>query len=402
MGSRSARSDAEVTVDGTPVGTVVRPRNTDEVAEQVRKAVAADLSIVVSGATTTLTWGRPPESADLLIDTTAMDTVIHHEAGDLVVKTQAGVLLADLQRQLSDAGQRLALDPVVPGGTIGGTIATGLSGPLRLSHGSVRDLLIGVTFVRADGVVAKAGGTVVKNVAGYDLAKLFCGSWGTLGIVTEAVFRLHPITAAHSWVTLDATDPAAAQRAVDATIHSTLIPAAIEYDRSGAGGPVRISVLLEGIEDGVEARTAALCGLLDDDTSTSGSAPDWWGVLPGEGGTLLRLTHEISALATMLDAVAAGERESGLTCPVRGSAAGVGYAVLPSGSESAAVVGLVDVLRAGADRWGGQVVVLDAPAATKAALDVWGPVRGLDLMRQVKEQFDPDRRLAPGRFAGGI
>ena len=139
-----------------------------------------------------------------------MDQVLEHAAGDLVVAVQAGIRLDELAKVLATAGQRLAIDsPASAGGssgTVGGLIATGAAGPLRYRYGSPRDLMIGITVVRADGTVAKSGGKVVKNVAGYDIGKLFAGSLGTLGLITEATFRLHPLPEAAAWITLDCPD----------------------------------------------------------------------------------------------------------------------------------------------------------------------------------------------------
>ena len=188
-------------VDGTPAQLVARPGTTAEVGEVLRAAAAHGLTVVPRGRGTTLSWGRAPERADLVVDLSRMDAVLDHAAGDLIVDVQAGARLADVQRAVAGAGQRLALDETVPGASIGGTLATGASGPRRLIAGTARDLLIGVTVVRADGVVAKSGGRVVKNVAGYDLGKLLIGSFGTLAVITEAVFRLHPLAPARRVVT---------------------------------------------------------------------------------------------------------------------------------------------------------------------------------------------------------
>jgi glycolate oxidase FAD binding subunit len=329
------------------------------------------------------------------------------------VHAQAGVRLAALADALAPAGQRLAIDPVIPdssaspgasghpAGTLGGLIATGASGPLRLLSGGVRDLLIGVTFVRADGVVAKAGGKVVKNVAGYDLGKLLAGSWGTLGIVTEAVFRLHPIPPARRWVLAPAADPAQLGELVHRVLHSQLVPSALEIDHR-PDGSAELGVLLEGIPDGVAGRVAGLTELLPDAVAAE-EPPPWWGRAPWTAGeTALRLTTELAALPRLLEALRGCS--AGLVKPpaVRGSA-GVGLlhaALLADDPET--VAAYVGALRARSADWGGDVVVLDAPAPVKKALDVWGPVRGLDLMYRVKDQFDPQHRLAPGRFVAGI
>ncbi|MGH3993413.1 MAG: FAD-binding oxidoreductase, partial [Pseudonocardiaceae bacterium] len=174
-------------VDGVPARWVARPASTEEVSAVLRAAAGLGLRVVARGTGTRLAWGAPPRELDLILDTSRMNAVLAHVAGDLVVTAQAGLALVDLQRALAAYRQRLALDG---SGTVGGTIATAASGPLRYRYGAVRDLIIGITVVLADGSVTKAGGTVVKNVAGYDLAKLYTGSLGTLGVITEAVFRL--------------------------------------------------------------------------------------------------------------------------------------------------------------------------------------------------------------------
>jgi glycolate oxidase FAD binding subunit len=372
----------------------------------LQATAAANLAVVARGTGTKLTWGAPPHRADLVVDLSRMDQVIEHSAGDLIVAAQAGLPLATLREALRPAGQRLAIDPVAadqpPGsGTLGGLIATGASGPLRLSSGGVRDLLIGVTIVRADGVIAKAGGKVVKNVAGYDLGKLLTGSWGTLGVITEAVFRLNPIPPAGRWVVAPVSDPVQAGQVVQLVLHSQLVASAVEVDRRPDGSG-EVGVLLEGIPDGVDGRVKGLHALLGP-SPESEAPPPWWGQAPWTAGEVgLRLTTEISALPRLLEAVERATASLSRPAAVRGSAGvGVLHAGLPA-DDPDGVAAAVSDLRSRSREWGGDVVVLDAPPAVKAALDVWGPVRGLDLMRRIKDQFDPGHRLAPGRFVAGL
>ena len=389
-------------VDGVAPSWVATPGSTAEVAEVLRAAAEHSLTVVARGTGSKLGWGAPPSGADVVVDTTRMDRIVEHAAGDLIVHVQAGITLAALQEALAPAGQRLGLDPVVPG-TIGGLVATGGSGPLRLSHGGVRDLLIGVTMVRADGVVAKAGGKVVKNVAGYDLGKLLTGSWGTLAVVTEAIFRLHPLPVAARWVTVGVDTAETTNARVQAVVHSQLVASAVELDRP-ADGAATLGVLVEGIEAGVAGRVDSLLALLGPGATAHDTAPAWWGFPPWTPGEVaLKLTHEIAGLPRLLDALDIAAGAHGLRAAVRG-AAGVGvlHAALPGDADPPAVAAVVDTVRGASAAWGGDVVVVDAPAPVKAALDVWGPVRGLDLMRRVKDQFDPEHRLAPGRFVGGI
>ncbi len=406
---REATSDDAV--DGVAPALVARPASTEEVAEVMRAAAAHGLAVVPRGRGTKISWGRPPARADVVVDLSAMDRVLDHAAGDLIVETQAGTPLSEVQAAVSGARQRLAVDETVPGASIGGTLAAGTSGPGRMATGTMRDLLIGVTAVRADGVVAKSGGRVVKNVAGYDLGKLVHGSFGTLMVVTEALFRLHPLPAARRFVSVAVDGPADAHRLAQAMIHSQVVPGGLEVD-APPEGPLTLTVLLEGIEAGVEGRTATTLSLLGDAAQASDDVPPGWGELPwspqphgaGAGGgedrvTALKLAFALSGLQDVLRAAA----DAPVPVHVRGSAGvGVAYGALPAGTDPAAAAATVDRLRAACLRHGGGLVVLDAPADVKDAVDPWGPLPALDLMRRVKDQFDPDHRLAPGRFVGGI
>jgi len=381
-------------VDGVPVGLVARPGTTEQVAEVMRAAAAHRLTVVPRGRGTKLTWGLPPTSADVLVDLSAMDRVLDHAAGDLIVEAQAGTRLADLQEVVGQGGQRLVIDETVPGASVGGALASNASGPQRMLVGTARDLLIGITVVRADGVVAKAGGRVVKNVAGYDLGKLMIGSFGTLAVVTEALFRLHPVPEVRRWVSVPVADPARAHDLAQAVVHGQTVPGALEVDWP-ADGPGRLTVEYGGRPDGVEGRVGTARALLGGDASVSADEPDGWSSYPWRAGeTGLKLTFVLSGLRDVL----AAARDVGAA--VRGSAGtGVVYAALGTPDD---VPAALDRLRAVCARHRGSAVVVDAPAEVKRAVDVWGPVPGLDLMRRVKDQFDPEHRLAPGRFVGGI
>jgi glycolate oxidase FAD binding subunit len=260
--------------------------------------------------------------------------------------------------------------------------------------GTARDLLIGITVVRADGVVAKAGGRVVKNVAGYDLGKLMIGSLGTLAVVTEALFRLHPVPEVRRWVSVRVADPQRAHDLAQAVVHGQTVPGALEVDWP-ADGPGTLTVQYGGKPDGVEDRVGTARSLLGGDASVSEDEPDGWSSYPWRAGeTGLKLTFVLSGLRDVL----AVTRDVGAA--VRGSAGtGVVYAALDRPDD---VPAALDRLRSVCARHQGSAVVVDAPAEVKRAVDVWGPVPGLDLMRRVKDQFDPEHRLAPGRFVGGI
>ncbi len=251
-------------VAGVVPSFVASPSSTAEMSALLREAAAAGLAVVPRGAGTGLAWGAPPSRCDLVVDLRAMDQVVEHEAGDLVARVQAGATIGQLAVAFGSAGQQLALDAPEEA-TVGGVVATGTAGPRRFRYGAPRDLLIGITVVRADGVVAHAGGKVVKNVAGYDLGKLFAGSQGTLGVITEAAFRLHPLPAAVAWVTAEfgPAERAGAVTAVAAAAGSSLVPSAVELDwPGGSQRPLRVGVLLEGTGPGVAERANQMSELL--------------------------------------------------------------------------------------------------------------------------------------------
>lgn len=381
---------------------VVRPGSTDETAEVMRVAAAHDLCVVARGAGTKQGWGLPPRRVDLVVDTTGLTGVVEHVAGDLVCVVRAGTPVESLQAELAEAGQQLALDVPLPGATVGGTVAVSTSGPRRLLYGTLRDLLIGVTFVRADGVVASAGGKVVKNVAGYDFGKLLTGSYGTLGVVTEAVVRLHPLPPARRVVRRTVDDPADAGRLAAEVLGSQLVPAAVEVEQRG-GGPVTVTVLLEGIESGADLRAVVARELLGPGSSVDDRLPPDFADLPfGPGETGLKATSTIAGVAPVLESLFRAGTRHGVDVAVRGSAMGVLHAGLPAGTPPGAAVAVVEAVRAAARDHDGSVVVLTAPPDVREVVDVWGPVPGLDLMRRVKDELDPGHRLAPGRFVGGI
>ena len=395
--------------DGLAPSFVALPGSTDEAAALMRVAAEHELAVVARGTGSRLSWGAPASRCDLVLDMSRMADVVEHSHGDLVARVQAGALMRDVQATLAQAGQEIALD--VPGdASIGGVVASGLAGPRRLRYGTPRDLLIGMTIVRADGTVAKSGGKVVKNVAGYDLGKLFAGSWGTLGLITEATFRLHPLPAARAYVTAEYVAVSVACDAVAAAANSPLVSSAVELSRARADGPIQVGVLLEGSADGVAARSARMADLLGTGIVKS-AAPAWWpGPLQAPAGeTLIRVSFWVSALARVLDAIEATSAATGLDPVIQGSAgAGVLYVWLSSHNElngesrHGGVADFVAALRSALAGERGAVAVLAAPALVREGLagrgGMNGPVPGLALMRALKDQFDPSHRMSPGRF----
>ncbi|HEX8228478.1 MAG TPA: FAD-binding oxidoreductase [Chloroflexia bacterium] len=392
---------------GVVPGIVVKPRSLDEVSEVLGWATSEGLKVVPCGSSTKLDRGAAPRGCDVLLDMSSLDQVVEHAAGDLTVTVQAGVCLLDLQRQLAGAGQFLAVDPPVPG-TIGGLIATADTGPRRLRYGGVRDLILGVTFVRADGVVAKAGGKVVKNVAGYDLPKLLTGALGTLGVVVEATFRLYPLPAASATVVADIA-PNELRRNVGTILQSTLVPTSLDYVAQSSG-PSMLAVRFESTQASVRAQAKFTAQLLGGSSRivTGEEEQALWAQFDGisdtvERDVLCKLVSAVSDLPGLLEKAAKAAKEAGTELTVRAHA-GHGHALLRwRGGTADTAVALVQGLRAEAEALGHNLVVWRAPAKVRSRVDVWGDVgEGMSLMRKVKQQFDPNRTLNPGRFVGGI
>jgi glycolate dehydrogenase FAD-binding subunit len=406
-------------VAGVPARHVAAPASTEEASALLHAAAELGLTVAPRGSGRRQDWGNPPASCDLIVDTRRLDRVLEHVAGDQVLRVQAGVLLDGLAKVVASAGQRLALDPL-GGGCVGGVLATNVAGPLRYRYGAPRDLLIGITVVRADGTVARSGGKVVKNVAGYDLGKLFAGSYGTLGLITEATFRLHPLPEQSAWLTLERPDPDTAAKVVRIMSDSPLAPSAVEMTWPSADTPLAVSVLLEGDERSVAARVERMRALLDREFPDAEPAvrpfrparpPVGDRELPMTDGTLIRVAFWTGQLAKVLKAIRTAAVANELDPAIQGSAgAGVLHIDVAAGATPDAVARFVTELRAAlAGLSAGSVVpsiasavVLYAPPDVRDTVDMWGPVPSLALMQAVKDQFDPQRRMAPGRFAGGI
>ena len=411
---RAGPADA---IAGVLPSWVAAPASTAEAAATMRAAAGLGLTVVPRGTGSRRSWGMPPRSCDLVIDTGRLDRVLEHASGDWIARLQAGVRMELLADVLGQAGQQLSLDVPVPAGgdagTVGGVLATGMAGPRRLRYGTPRDLVIGITVVRADGQLARSGGKVVKNVAGYDLGKLFAGSFGTLGLIVEATFRLHPVPAAAAYVTLECGSTAEAAAAVAAAVQSQLQASAVEIDRPACGAPVRIGVLLEGNPAGVPERVSGMRELLGRGAAAADEPPGWWGhgAAAASDSTLIKIAFWSGALRDVLDGLDAVAAAAGVDPAVGGSpGAGVLYAAVDSLAGPEAVARFVAMLRADVGRAAaagfpparGSVVVLNASPLVRTAVDVWGPVPGAALMQAVKDQFDPGHRMAPDRFAGGF
>lgn len=349
--------------------------------------LAAGGPVRIAGGGTRAGWGAPVEGAEPL-STAGLDQIVEHSEGDFTAILEAGVPVAQAQERFASAGQMLALDPPdAPGATIGGLVATGDSGPRRHRYGGPRDLVIGVTVALADGTVARAGGKVIKNVAGYDLSKLMSGAFGTLGVITQVAVRLHPLPEATATARLRSDDPDRLGAVAAELAHRPLELDALDVAYAGGEG----AVLARFAGTTAVERCAALEGFeaIEDDEEL------WHAQRAGQrsaDGTVVR----ISALPTELPDVLRAADETGAKVVGR-AGAGLHYLALPGTAREE-----VELLRA--ELAPAACVVLDAPAELRGAIDPWGVGDGpeLALARRVKARFDPQRVCNPGIFIGGI
>jgi glycolate oxidase FAD binding subunit len=396
----------EDAVDGVEPSFVVEPGSVEETREMMRLASREGLVVSPRGGGTKMHLGDPPALLDLIVSTARMNEIIEHVPGDQVVRVQAGIRLQDLQEQLSGSDQMLAIDPPERGATIGGIVAANASGPRRYRYGTIRDLIIGITVVLHDGTVAKAGSKVVKNVAGYDLSKLFTGSLGTLGIIVTANFRLHPIPQASRTVAVEVESPEAAAGVAQAMMHSQVEPTAVELHY---GEDARLlTVLLESIPDGVEEKVEATSFLLNPfgevRTLSSSERGNLGPATVGEDEAAIKLSAPPADLADVLGTVLGAAERRGLDHPrITGHAAsGVTFVGFSGGDEDARA-GFVEELREIWLRRGGSVTLQKAPLSLKNRVGAWDQGGDyLGLIRRVKEKFDPRGGMNPGRFVGGV
>lgn len=411
-------------VNGVRPAVVVRARDRDDVVAVLRLAAAQGLAVTARGGGTAIEQGNPPARLDVVLDLTRLNRVLEHRPQDLTVTVEAGITIDALQAELAAQGQMLALDP--PRGrraTIGGVLAANAWGPRRQRYGTARDLLIGSRAVLADGSLIRAGGKVVKNVAGYDLNKLMIGSFGTLGVIVEATLKVAPLPAGFGMLlatfgsfdaayatamevsrsplqplSLDLIGPPAAQRLVEG---SRAEPAAEAW---------LLAMELGGSAAAVERMTRELVLI-----ATAGGSPEVTALEPGQREQMMRrirdygrsaddpaaLILRASVLPSDTPAVVraiAGARGGSEPAVIVRAGSGVVYSYWGEGAAARAGE-IAAALRAAAAPLGGTVVVERAPDAAMRGLDAWGLAGDdVELMRRVKAAYDPDGVLSPGRM----
>ena len=419
---------ASYAVDGVTPQVVTLPATVEEMAEVMRIASREDAAVIPWGGGTSISLGNTPRRYDIALCLSHLNDVVEYEPADVTATVQAGKTLADFQHHLAEHGQFLALDPPLgQESTIGGILAVNASGPSRHAYGTARDLILGIRAVQADGRIIKAGGRVVKNVAGYDLSRLFIGSLGSLGIIVEASFRLAPLPRAERTAVVLLPSAQEAWRFVAQTANLSLravellnalalrqVATVREAAEDGyalllaaAGEPAAVERSLKEIGE-LSRRAAASLAEVD------GSAQSqlWQAIAdlarhsPSSAAVVCKaavLPSQVPALSERIETMG---RELGLApLLVSHLTAGIVYSAwpLPQDEGVQRALDLATTLRQVVAGLGGSLVVEACPLALKEKIDVWGePAGDFPLMRRIKEQFDPQGILNPGRFLGRL
>lgn len=394
--------------DGVVPAVVAEPGSAEAAAAVLRWASDHGRSVAVRGGGTKLGWGAPAAPVDVLLSTRGLDAVEAHRHGDLTATVQAGAALADVNAALAAHRQWLPLDPPdAERATIGGIVATNDGGPRRQRHGGPRDLIIGMTFARADGTIAKSGGIVVKNVAGYDLARLLTGSFGCLGVVLTATFKLAPMPEASRTVQVTLDESGQADRVAAGLLAQRSTPTAVELAWPSATMLVRFeSIAPAAAEQAEQAAALARDVAGAADVLAGADEAEAWrrheARVFGDEGTVVKVVVLPSELSATLAWLEEAVLRHSLECEAIGRAA-LGVLYLRLAGAVSAQASLVRELRGRLDPGRGSAVIRRAEGELRTQVDVWGPLGdGLPLMQQVKRRFDPGGVLNPGRGPGGL
>jgi len=383
---------------------IIYPNTTEELAQVITQAHQNNWRVLTCGNSSKLDWGGLLQNVDILVSTQRLNRLIEHAVGDLTITVEAGCKFSDIQETLAKANQFLALDPIAPDATIGGIVATGDTSSFRQRYGSVRDQLLGITIVRADGQIAKAGGRVVKNVAGYDLMKLFTGSYGTLGIISQVTFRVYPMQEASGTVVLTGT-PEVVSQAANILRSSALTPTKADLlsrklvGNLGLGDGFGLIACFQSIVESVKEQCDRLIEVgnklnLQSQIFSGNDETDLWQRLQKQmyySNTEHGITCKIGVLPTAaVEVLLLGEE--GLVH----NGSGLGWLRFEDASK-------VEGVRLLCQNHRGFLTILASPMEVKQKLDIWGyEGTGLKLMQQIKKKFDERNILNPGRFVGGI
>jgi glycolate oxidase FAD binding subunit len=418
-------------VDGATPALVVLPGTQQQVEAVVAACAEAGAVVVPRGGGTAMGLGNPPTRLDVVLGLDRLTRIVEFDPANLVVSAEAGVRLADLQQILAAAREFLPLDPAcMDRRTVGGVIATNASGPRRLLYGTARDLVLGLRVALPSGERVRCGGKVLKNVSGYDMNKVFIGSLGTLGVITEATFKLLPAPASRATLAGVFAELTRAAAVVKRTLGSFLLPEAMELldpqalsavasdlGLEGSAG-YGMAVSLAGSQETVARQVRDFTQLLTEGTAVrtnalgaEASLTAWRKIrdLPdraiGADRVVVKIGVPISRTVAFLAlAEDLGRRHGWRGAIAAHAASGVVRAAYATGAGAPeGVRDGVEALRREAEAAEGSLVVEAAPPALKRHLDAWGKTgEAFAVMQRLKAEFDPRGLMNPGRFLGGI
>jgi len=368
------------------------------------------MSLGFVGGGTELELGAPIGRLDAVLQTTGLTRIVEYAPADMIVTAEAGLTLARLTEELAHHRQRLALDPpAFERATLGGIIAANSFGPRRARFGSVRDLLIGISVIRADGTRVRGGGKVVKNVAGFDLPKLMCGSLGTLGLIATATFRLHPLPEMERTVLVPSCT-ASQLRALTSRLKAEQLEPGSVVARSHRGEGFEVALRFEGFGAGVNEQAARLAKLQQArgeglEQLDEAAAKAWWkrhdearlrGVLRVK---IAALPGHIESILPQITAVQRSLKDATFLWY---ASLGLGF-VAGDPTDLETTSRLLSQARQQLQSLGGSLVLQAAPRPVRSTVGEWGSVpAAFPVIQRMKERFDPVHRLNPGRFVGGI
>jgi glycolate oxidase FAD binding subunit len=378
------------------------PTGEPQMAEILRFANEQRLVVTPTGAGTKLSWGNPV-AAQIRLSTARMNTVREHSWQDMTCTVEAGCTWAAMQAALARHGQMVALDPLWPEhATVGGIVAANDGGAMRIKYGGLRDLIIGMTVVLADGTIAKTGGKVVKNVAGYDLHKLMTGSFGTLGMIASVNFRLHPVEEhARTW-TATAPDASHFEAPLRALLDAQIVPSCVQM--RAKRGECSIDIRIAAVPHCLDELAVRLQSIFSQIALRATEDNVWRAqqqLFDGDESVILKLSLVPSQICAVLAEMQshADTEKSGFVSVAQAN----GLATVAFNDAPDAALARIERLRAHLHDSGGSAVALRVPDELRSRIDVWGcDANALPLMREIKRRFDPNRILNPGRYVGNI